>query len=418
MITKTLFYFATLLGFGYLIVQGAQNPGTLTIDWFNYYIEVNIMFAIVLVISFIFMVQMMMHALTLLGVLPSVLRYKAENRKLKNGLENLKSIALNLSLGNKAKAVKMAKKNQKVIPDYPVFDEMLNLKSKKDLTNDIVDVRMAKEKVEEFLEKFDSEKALTIVENILAEHPESAWAKHKKYQILLNLGEFNAALTMLQALKKEKIVSKEQFAMEAAFINYELALDTVDSVESLKLAEAGMKLQPRFINLIEHCVIIFLEMKEPEKALKLLLSLAKNFNQTLATLESFSAVSENLETPDQVKWLNKYAKIDANAAGCLIAKAQALTLLDKTDEAIELLETSVQTKETLEVLAQLHKSIGDNVKSIAALEKANLLEYLDPADLVPEYQAWKSNNLMVDENDDVQLAYEKQAEGLMLDNGK
>lgn len=418
MITKTLFYFATLLGFGYLIVQGAQNPGTLTIDWFNYYIEVNIMFAIVLVISFIFMVQMMMHALTLLGVLPSVLRYKAENRKLKNGLENLKSIALNLSLGNKAKAVKMAKKNQKVIPDYPVFDEMLNLKYKKDLTNDIVDVRMAKEKVEEFLEKFDSEKALTIVENILAEHPESAWAKHKKYQILLNLGEFNAALTMLQALKKEKIVSKEQFAMEAAFINYELALDTVDSVESLKLAEAGMKLQPRFINLIEHCVIIFLEMKEPEKALKLLLSLAKNFNQTLATLESFSAVSENLETPDQVKWLNKYAKIDANAAGCLIAKAQALTLLDKTDEAIELLETSVQTKETLEVLAQLHKSIGDNVKSIAALEKANLLEYLDPADLVPEYQAWKSNNLMVDENDDAQLAYEKQAEGLMLDNGK
>lgn len=415
MITKTIFYFASLLGLGYLIVQGVESPGTLTVSWFNYYIEVNIMFAIVMVTVFIFMVQVMMHALTLLGVLPSVLRYKSENRKLKNGLDNLKSIALNLSLGNKNKAVKMAKKNQKIIPEYPVFDEMLNLKSKKDISNDIVDVRMAKEKVDEFLANYDSEKALKIVENILAEHPDSDWAKQKKYQILLNLAEFNAAFLLLNTLKKEKIISKEQYNMHAAFIKYELAQDAVEAVDALKLAEAGMKLQPNFIKLIEHCVIIFLEMKEPEKALKLLLSLAKNFNQGLATLDSFSAVTENLEVEEQIKWLNKYAKINSEWAGCIIAKAQANCLAEKTDEAIALLENTSESKETLEVLANLYKSTGDNVKSINALEKANLLKYIDPADLIPEYQAWQEHNLVVDENDDVQLAYQKQ-EGLMLDN--
>lgn len=416
MITKTIFYFAILLGFGYAIVQGTENPGVLTIDWFNYYIEVNIMFAIIMVFIFILMVQIMMHIMTLLGVMPSFLRYKSENRKLKNGLENLKSVALNLSLGNKIKAIKIAKKNQRIIPEYPVFDEILNLKSKNDLSNDIIDVRQAKEKIEEFLDNFDSEKALIIVENILKEHPDSSWAKQKKHQILLNLSEFSAALAMLEVLRKEKVISKEQYSLEAAFINYELALDTMDAAESLKYAETGMKLQPNFIKLAEHCVIIFLEMKEFDKALKLLLSLAKNFNHSLATLDSFTAVAENLEQEEQLKWLTKYAKINPQSAGCIIAQAQALVLQEKTAKAIELLEISQKSKETLEILAHLYKSIDDNVKSIATLEQANLLEYLDPADLIPEYQAWQEHNLALDENDDMQLSYEEQQENAMLGN--
>jgi uncharacterized membrane-anchored protein len=415
MIIKTTLYFAFLLAFGYAIVQGVESQGILTISWFNYYIELNIMFALVLTIAFIFIVQVMMHLLTLLGVLPSIIRYKSENKNLKNGLDNLKSIAISLSLGNKDKAVKMAKKNQKVIPDYPIFDEVLNLKSKTDVSNDIVDIRMAKNKIEEFLENYNSEKALAIVENILAQHPDSAWAKNKKYSILLTLGEFDNALSMLETLKKEKIISKEKFKLEASFIYYELALDTTEAMDSLKLAEDGMKLQPNFIKLVDHCAIIFLEMGETEKALKLLISLSKAYNQSIATLSTFKTISENLEIAEQIKWLNKYYKIDGNSVGCILAKAQSLLLEEKTEQAIKLLENSEQSKETLEFLAQVYKKDGNKELSIECLEKANLLEYIDPQDLIPEYQAWQNHNLIMDENDESCLGYEK-SNNMMLEN--
>ncbi|HAG53027.1 MAG TPA: hypothetical protein DCL21_04495 [Alphaproteobacteria bacterium] len=414
MITKTIFYFALLFIAAFLIVQGVQSPGELTISWFDYYIEVNIMFAIVAVILFIFLVQTMMHLLTLLGFLPSVIKYRSENKKLKTGLENLKAIALNLSLGNKDKAKKMAKKNQKVIPEYPVFDEMLDVKSKNDLTNDIVDIRMAKNKVEEFLNNYDNDKALKIVENILNEHPDSTWAKQKQYQILLALEEFDSALNILKILKKDKLVSKEQFNLEKSFILYEMALNEEDPLESLKLAEAGMKSQANFIKLVELSAVIFVETEQAEKALKLLISLSKNFNQCLATFDTFKQLVEKLPVDDQIKWLNKYSKVNSDFAGCLIAKAQSLVLQEKFDDAISFLETRTKTKETLLVLSQIHKSNGDNVQSIKYLELANNLEYLDKQDLVKEYHLWQGHNLNMNDRSEQVCINETNNEGLLL----
>jgi len=414
MITKTIFYFALLFVTAFLIVQGVQSPGELTISWFGYYIEVNIMFALLAIFMFIFLVQTMMHVLTLLGFLPSVIKYRSENKKLKTGLDNLKSIALSLSLGNKDKAKKMAKKNQKIIPEYPVFDEMLNVKSKKDLTNDIVDVRMAKDKVDEFLANYHGEKALTIIENILKEHPDSAWAKQKQYQILLSLEEFDAALNILNILKKEKLVSKEQFNLEKSFILYEMALNEADALESLKLAEAGMKSQANFIKLVDLSATIFVETDQTEKALKLLISLSKNFNQCLATFDTFKQIVEKLPLDKQIKWLDKYSKINSDFAGCQIAKAQSLVLQEKFDDAISFLETRTKTKETLLALSQIHKSSGDNVQSIKYLELANNLEYLDKQDLVKEYKLWQNHNLNIADSAESICVDEAKTENLLL----
>jgi uncharacterized membrane-anchored protein len=395
MIIKTIFYFASLFVVALLVVKGVQNPGELTIEWFGYYVEVNVMFAIVMILAFIFLVQMMMHVLTLLGFLPSVIKYKSENKKLKTGLENLKSIALSLSLGNKKQAEKLAKKNQKILPEYPVFDEMLDIKSKNDLSNDIIDLRLAKEKVDEFLTNYDDEKALKIVENILKQHPDSAWAKQKQYVLLLRLGEFDSALKILTILKKDKLISKEQFNMENAFIHYELALNENDPIQALKLAETGMKSQSNFIKLVEFSASTLVQTTEKEKALKLLISMAKNFNHCLATIDSFRSIIESLEVAEQIKWLDKYAKISSYATACNIAKAQSLVLQEKQEEAIAYLDNADKTKESLLVLSQIHKNIGDNIKSIKCLELANNVEYLAKEDLVAEYKLWQVNNLVV-----------------------
>lgn len=395
MIIKTIFYFASLFVVALLVVKGVQNPGELTIEWFGYYVEVNVMFAIVMILAFIFLVQMMMHVLTLLGFLPSVIKYKSENKKLKTGLENLKSIALSLSLGNKKQAEKLAKKNQKILPEYPVFDEMLDIKSKNDLSNDIIDLRLAKEKVDEFLTNYDDEKALKIVENILKQHPDSAWAKQKQYVLLLRLSEFDSALKILTILKKEKLISKEQFNMENAFIHYELALNENDPIQALKLAETGMKSQSNFIKLVEFSASTLVQTTEKEKALKLLISMAKNFNHCLATIDSFRSIIESLEVAEQIKWLDKYAKISSYATACNIAKAQSLVLQEKQEEAIAYLDNADKTKESLLVLSQIHKNIGDNIKSIKCLELANNIDYLAKEDLVAEYKLWQVNNLVV-----------------------
>jgi uncharacterized membrane-anchored protein len=416
MITKTIFYFALLFVLAFCFVQGVQSPGELTISWFGYYIEVNIMFAIVFILVFMLMVQVMMHLLTLAGVLPSFIKYRAENKKLRSGLEGLKEIALNLSLGNKAKAIKLAKKNQRVIPEYPVFDEMLNIKSKNDLTNDIVDVRMAKTKIDDFVNQYDNDKALKIIENILKQHPDSVWAKQKQYTTLLALAEFEAALNILKQMKKQKIISKEQFNLENAFIHYELALNEDDALEALKLSETGLKSQANFIKLAEHSALVFVQTEQTEKALKLLISLAKSYHHALAVYDVFKSVVTKLETADQIKWFDKFAKINSKAAGCQLAKAQSYLLQEKYDEAIAFLENNDKTKETLLALGNIYKSNGDNLQSIRVLELANNLPYLERHDLIKEYKLWQENCLQVEESETTGLGQETVNDSLLLNN--
>lgn len=294
---------------------------------------------------------------------------------------------------------------------------MLEIKSKNDLSNDIIDLRMAKEKVDEFLVNYDDEKALKIVENILNQHPTSSWAKQKQYVLLLRLKEFTPALNILKTLKKSKLVSKEQFNLENAFIHYELALLESNPVESLKLAETGMKSQANFIKLVEHCANILVTTDQKDKALKLLTSMSKNYSHCLSTADLFKSIIDTLDITEQTKWLDKYSKVNTSATACNIAKAQSLVLQDKADDAIDFLETSIKTKESLLILSQIHKSIGDNIQSIKCLELANNLEYLPKEDLIAEYKLWQVNNLVINQNESEQLSSSKPLnEGLIANN--
>jgi hypothetical protein len=202
--------------------------------------------------------------------------------------------------------------------------------------------------------------------------------------------------------------------MENAFIHYELALNENDPIQALKLAETGMKSQSNFIKLVELSASTLVQTTEKDKALKLLLTMAKNFNHCLATIDSFRSIIESLEVEEQIKWLEKYSKISAYATACNIAKAQSLVLQEKQEEAIAYLDNADKTKESLLVLSQIHKNIGDNIKSIKCLELANNIDYLAKEDLVAEYKLWQVNNLVV-KTDAEQLAGSNQTtESLLL----
>ncbi|MCP4355194.1 MAG: hypothetical protein GY793_06100 [Proteobacteria bacterium] len=400
MIIKTILYFITLFVITFFVVHGMQNVGVITLDWFDYTIEINSIFALFIILFFVFLVQIMMHIMTTLGFLPSVIKYKRQAAKFKSGLENLKAISLQLSLGNQEKAKKLASKTSKIIPQYPIFDEILQIKSKNDLSNDFLDLRMAKNKVDEFLANYKDDKALKIVENILQEHPKSAWAIQKQYHILLKLEEFNYALNILDILLKEKLINKVQYKIEKSFIHYEMAIQEMDPIEALQIAEVGLKNRNDFIKLLEISALILQQEQETEKSLKLIMSLAKQFNQALLSFDLFKHIVQNLPTDEQSTWLNKFYKLDKSLVGCQLAKVESFILQNKTDDAIKFLEEKAKANETLLVLSNIYKEKQDDKNALKYLEASQAIAPLHKGGLIAEYSLWQENSFEVNKNED------------------
>lgn len=398
MIIKTIFYFLTLFAFAFLATQGVVNTGLITIEWFGYIIEINAMFAIFLLLLFIFLVQIMMHILTILGIMPSVFKYKKEAKKLKNGLDKLKAVSIQLSLGNKNTAKKMAEKANKIIPQYPIFDDLLNLKSKKDFSNEILDLRLAKNQVDTFLEIYKEDKALKIIENILAEHPKSQWARQKQYQILLKMEEFDPALNILELMLKEKIINKVQYKIEKSFILYEMANQEEDYIQALKLLESSIKQNHNFIKTVELSAKILKEEQEQEKALKLVISTAKNFNEGMLSLNILKDIIEDFEPNDQIKWLDKFSKIEKSFVACQLAKAMSLILKEQEEKAIESLRFFRHSKESLEMLSSLEKESGDNLKALESLAESKKFKPIKIDGMLEEYDEWQKNIFEFDKN--------------------
>ncbi|MFK7793532.1 MAG: heme biosynthesis protein HemY [Devosiaceae bacterium] len=393
---RVLFFLGLVLAFAFGFAWLADRPGTVSIDWMGYEIELSAMLAMVGLVALIVVVMLVWWVLKSILRSPQIMGGYFSARRRDKGYEAVSSGLLAAGSGDKASAQRYAKQAEKLAPDAPLTRVLCA--SSADLAGDAQAKRDAYRQMLDdpktqllglrglYLDAVgenDEEAARHYASQAAALAPALPWAGQAQFEDQVQRGDWPAARAAVERNLQMRILTKtERNRLRAVLLTAE-ALDREQGEPDIArpLAQEAHKLAPDLVPAADVAGRLLIRAGKMTQASKVIESTWKKApHPELA--ETYLYVRPGDAVADRVKRARKLAQLCMHDREGELALARALIEAGKLDEARAALENYTGEEATQRVcllMAEINEKEGGDTAAVRGWMARALRAKRDPA---------------------------------------
>ncbi len=404
---KAFWFLIKLTALVALVVWLADRPGSVRLEWVDlsgdaFVINMHIGLFLAGLVGFVLLSIFIYQVIKTFVDLPKSLSRYNEIKAREKGYKSLTVGLSAVAAGDTKTAVLHAGKARKYLPDDTGLPLLLEAQAARldgregDAAKSFVALLEDKDAgflgvrglLQASLDAGDYDGALALAEKAVKSYPKQAWILKIAYDLQLRASRWEAARATLKALVKNGGISVEKARSDRAAILTAEAMEAeskgydIYAEETLKKA---MKAASNFVPAGLRLVDIYIQSKEPKKAIKLIEKAWKAQPHALyvPVWEMLVKDGEGADSLQRMRWLGRLEKINGASAELQLAVGRAAMGAGLWGEAREHLRLA----ESMEPSADIYKALAELEERTSKDEKA-AKNWLSLAVSAPGAKSW------------------------------
>ncbi len=400
---RLIFWFLVVAALAWGMTWLAEQPGTVSVEWFGWHIEMPMALALAVLLLGLLVVWALFRILRLVVGAPFAMGDFIRGRRRRKAREAMTTGLTALLAGDVASAEKATRKALKLTPDDPMAQllraqsllvggdhEVARFRFRQMLDDPETEPAALHGLYELALREGDLDTARNLAEKALARYPHLPWAARAVLKFAALQGDWPRVRALLTNMRKARIISKadERWMKAVALTAEALALENTEPEQALQLALQAHKLDPALVPAAVVAGRLLAARDNKLKAAKVLektwrLAPHVDIAEVYAHLRSGDSPRERLERLQQL-----LRKFDGGEEGA-VALARAAIDAQDWDLALQTLKPWIEKNPTARIfllLAELEEKRNGDI--------GRMREWLRRARTARPDPAWVANGLV------------------------
>lgn len=379
----------TLIKLGILvggIVWLAERPGSVTIEWMEYTINLHFGFFIVILIGMMLLAMMIFGLIKMAVDLPDKYKEYTARKRQEKGYRALTLGLTAVAAGDAKISAYQAYRARKFLPEDEGLPVLLEAQAarlqgrEKDAQEGFAKLVMNKDTafmgvrglLQSAMDNKDFGRATNLAERALALNPKQPWIMKVLYDLHIKNHNWSAARPMLAKLERQGIIPAHKALAHKIAMLIDEADNEKNSAAKQKHIKEALKLDPNFIPAVERSADIYIKEGKQGTAETLIKKVWKDSpHPVLVPLWTQAMPDKTAEKPsEKLKWYDKLLDINSDCPALYLEAAQAAMeegLWGEAKSYIEDSENIATTTKTYYAKAKLAELSGAPAEEAAKL---------------------------------------------------
>ena len=383
----------------------ARRPGSITVEWLGYIVEVSVFGAVVILAALLGAVLLIWSSLRHVWRSPAALGRYLNRRRQQRGLDALTGGIIAVGAGDRALAVRYAAQARRALPHEPLTHllraQAAQISGDRGTARRIFEAMLASPDTEQlglrglFLEagrEGEREAARQFAERALKRNPKLGWPVEALFELQCRDGDWEGALETLTVAERQHLVEKAPAHRRRAVLltAQAQALEDAEPERALDLALEAHKLARDLVPAAAIAGRILASRgRTPRAARVLLRSWRVAPHPDLATAYAYARPGDSPR--DRLTRVRHLARLTPNHPEALLAVATSAIEARSWDEAREALKPLLDGRLTPRVCTQMARIEGEQYG-----DAGRVREWLSRAVAAPRDPAWTADGVVSD----------------------